>query len=488
MKNKIIALLMALTMLFTTSVFAQESEAPVQETPQQQIEKVEEYSNYMIKYMIRYYSHLLADNYYYGVDDNELLFSVITSAVDEGKVDINKALEAMIKTLKDDHAEFYTPEEYKEMTENIAGEFAGIGVTIQQHENGALVVSVIENGPAYKAGIIENDYIIAVNGKNCVGLSAEQVRNIIVGEIGTEVKVKINRKGEEIEVTCVRDTVSVSHIETSMVDDKTAYMKLLQFSSNAPEEIEAYVSDIRAKKVEKLIIDLRDNPGGDLQAAIDIANIFISRGKIAQLKYKKEELNKFIYSENYNAPNFETVVLINEHSASASEFLAMAFQSRGAAKIIGTKSYGKGSMQILNRAATGAGFKYTIGEFYSYKGKRVNTVGITPDIVVENDVTRVPEETFAKIDFDRINEGATGGEMTLALEQRLQALGYLGEADAIFDDTTKDAVSRFQAVVGNEITGVPGFLEYLYLNDYNYESLTVVVDNQLQAAKDYLAK
>ena len=486
-KNKITALLLAFLMLISVNVLAEETATDTQ-TPEEQVEKVEKYSNYMIKSMIRYYSHYFADNYYYGVNDDELLFSVIMSGVDEGKIDVNKSLEAMIKTLKDDYAEFYTPEAYKAMTEDIAGSFSGIGVTIRDHENGVLILSVNEGGGAYKAGIMPYDHIIGVDGKDVRELTSAQVRELIVGETGTSVKIKILRGKEELEVTCIRENVTVSQLETEMINDKTAYMRLLQFTSNSSEEVQGFVDELKEKKVQNVILDLRDNPGGDLQAAIAIANIFISRGKIGQLRYKNEDLNEFVYSENYNAPNFNMAVLINEHSASASEFLAMAFQSRNAAKIIGTKSYGKGSMQILNRAATGAGFKFTIGEFYSWKGKRIHTVGITPDMLVENTITPVDESAFAKIDYDKILAGNLDGETILALEQRLVALGYMREADEIFDETTKDAVSRFQAIVGYEVTGEPTFYDYMFLNDYDYEPLTIETDDQKQTAVDYLSK
>lgn len=489
-KNKLTALLLAFIMLFSTAAFAEEAAPAVMqeaaaETPEQQQEEVVQYSNYMQKNIIRVYAHTLADNYYYGIEDEELLFSVICSMIDEGKLDINKAIEAMIKTLDDEHAEFYTPDEYKAMTEDIAGAFSGIGVTIRDHENGVLILSVIEDGPAFKAGIMANDYIIGVNGQSVVGMTTAQVRELIVGETGTEVKVKVLRGKEELEVTCVRDTVAVSQLETEMINDKTAYIRLLQFTSNSPAEMEAYVKELRSKSVKNVVLDLRDNPGGDIQAAIDIANIFISAGQIGELRYKDETKNTVIRSDNFQAPNFKMVVLVNENSASASEFLAMAIQSRGAGKILGTQTFGKGSMQVLNRAVTGAGFKYTIGEFYSYKGQRINTIGVTPDILVENETTPVDEEAFAEIDFDRVAEGAQGGEMTLALEQRLKALGYLEEADEVYDDATSEAVSRFQAVVGHEVNGIPGFYDYLFLNDYNYEDLEVVIDNQMKAAIDY---
>ncbi len=485
MKKKILSLLLVLSIALGCVAFGEETAPSAVKTPQQQQAEVVEYSNNMQKNIIRTYAHALADNYYYGIEDEELLFAVICSVIDEGKLDINKAIAAMVKALDDEHAEFYTPEEYQAMTEDIAGSFSGIGVTIRDHDKGVLVLSVIEGGPAYKAGMMAYDYIVGVNGQNVTELNSAQVRELIVGETGTEVKIKVLRGGNELELTCIRDTVEVSQLETKMLNEKTAYAKLLQFTTNAPEEMEAYVKELRSKNVKNLVLDLRDNPGGDLQAAIDIANIFISAGAIAELRYKDETKKQLLRSKNFNAPNFKMLVLVNEHSASASELLATAIQSRGVGKILGTQTYGKGSMQVLNRAVTGAGFKYTIGEFYSYKGKRVHTVGVTPDIVVENEESKVDESKFEAIDMNKATAGTLDEQMTLALEQRLNALGYIEQPDSVFDEQTKDAVSRFQAVLGHEITGTPGIYEYIYLNDYNYTELTTIVDNQIDAAIEY---
>ena len=477
-KNKFLALLLALIMLFSVSVFAEE---PVK-TPEEQQAEVEEYSNYMQKKIVQVYAHSIADNYYYGIDDEELLFAVVCNLIDEGKFNINSVIKAMIGALKDEHAAFYTPEEYKLMTEDVAGEFSGIGVTITENSNGVLVLSVIEGGPAYKAGILANDYIIGVNGQSTEGLSSAKVREMVVGSIGTEVKVKVRRGKDEIEFTCIRDTVVVSQIESEMIDKDTAYIKLDQFTSNSPEEMKTLVKDLQSKFVDNVILDLRDNPGGDLNAAIGIANVFISAGKIAELRYKDETKNEFIYSENFHAPNFDLVVLVNENSASASEFLAMAIQSRGAGDIIGTKTYGKGSMQVLNRAINGAGFKYTVGEFYTYTGKRIHTVGVTPDVYVENLEIKVNEEEFVPIDVTKLSEEKLDGNMVMALEQRLVAVGLMKEADEVFDDTTKDAVSRLQATLGYDITGIPGVGEFMFLNDYDYSQLDQVIDLQMEAA------
>lgn len=479
MKKKILSILLILCMLMAPSTMAADENASAQ------MDVVEQYSADMQKQIIKMYAKTLAANYYYGIDDEELLYSVICNVIDEGKLDLNSAIRAMIETLGDEYAEFYSPEEYNAMTEDISGEFSGIGVTINENSDGVIILSVFENGPAYKAGVMPYDYIVGVEGVDVRGKSSSEVRELIVGEKGTLVKVTVLRAGREIELTCVRDTVEVSQIETEMITDKLAYIKLFQFTSNAPAEMEAVVKELQEKNVKNVILDLRDNPGGDLNAAIGIANIFISAGDIAEIRYKDSSNNEMIKSTNYNAPRFKMLVLVNEHSASASEFLATAIQSRGTGKVLGVQSYGKGSMQSVNKAIGGAGFKYTVGEFFSFDGKRVHTVGVTPDFVVENETTDVDQSQFAPIDIDAVLENPRSENNVLALEQRLKVFGYLKEADNVYDDETKDAVARFQAVLGYDITGEASFYEYIFLNDYNYDDVEIPVDRQMEAAVKY---
>lgn len=482
MKKKILSLLLTVVMAFSLVTVRAEENAM---HPDEQ--QVKEYSDAFVKTAIRVYAHDLAENYYYGVPDEELLYAVICSAVENGKVDLNKALEAMIAALEDKYAEFYSPDEYKSLMEDVSGEFSGIGVIISQHENGVLVNSVIENSPAEKSGIKNGDYIIAVNGVSIKGASVDEVRGLIVGATDSEVTVTVLRGTDTFDVICVRGPVALTNTQNKMLTDDIAYLRIIQFAQNTPEEVDTYVKTLKENNVKKLVIDLRDNPGGDLGAAVSIANTFISAGRIAELRYKDKENNTYIKSNNFNAPKLKIVVLVNENSASASEFLAMAFQSRGAGKILGTKTYGKGSMQTVQRTVTGAGIKFTVGEFYSIKGKRVHTVGITPDIVVENEIITVDEESFVEIDYDRMDEAGKDGEMNLALEQRLQAVGLLDKADEVFDDNTVKAVKDLQLVLGYEMTGVPGFYEYMYLNDYDYDFETVI-DKQIDSAVEYLSK
>ncbi|MBR1970338.1 MAG: S41 family peptidase [Clostridia bacterium] len=477
MKKRILATLLAAMLVFSSFglAFAEENE-----------EIVNKYSNSMLKRLVNIYAHHIADNYYYGIDDDELLFSIICDTIDNGGFDLNRSIEAMINALPDEHAQFYSPEEYRELTEDIGGEFAGIGVTITQDHNGIVVVSLIDGAPAMRAGIKPRDYIIAVNGTSTVGMTSSEVRSLVTGPIGTSVKISVLRGSETIEVECVREKIEVQHTEKRMVTDDVAYIRLDQFSKNSPTEIKDYVSEIQSKGIKNLILDLRNNPGGDLEAAKQIAEIFISAGTIAELRYKNSEENQFVKSSNYNAPKIKVALLVNEYSASASEFIAMAMQSRGAAKIFGTKTYGKGSMQAVYKLPTGAGMKFTVGEFYSVKGERINTIGVTPDVVIENTAVAVNEDEFEKIDLDNLEEAGKDGKMTLALEQRLEALGaFYREPDEIFDEFTVEAVKKLQRALGYEETGIPAFYEYLYIKDLSYE-FEKVVDLQLEEAVKYL--
>lgn len=477
MKKRILAIMLSVAFVFSSFglAFAEENE-----------EIVNKYSNSMLKRLVNIYAHHIADNYYYGIDDDELLFSIICDTIDNGAFDLDRAIEAMIEALPDEYAEFYTSEEYKELTEDIGGEFAGIGVTITEDDKGVVVLSLIDGAPAMRAGIKPRDYIIAVNGTSTVGMKSSEVRTLVTGLIGTSVKLTVLRKNETIEVECVREKIEIEHTEKRMVTDDVAYVKLDQFSKNSPKEIKDYVSEIQGKGIKKLILDLRNNPGGDLDAAHQIAETFISAGTIAELRYKDSEENKFIKSSNYSAPKIKVALLVNEYSASASEFITMAMKSRGVAKVFGTKTYGKGSMQAVYQLPTGSGMKFTVGEFYSVKGERINTIGITPDVVIENTFEPVNEEEFEKIDLDNLDEAGKNGKMTLALEQRLEALGaFYREPDEVFDEFTIEAVKKLQRSLGYEETGIPAFYEYLYIKDLSYD-FDKVIDLQLQEAIKYL--
>ena len=477
MKRKILSLFLIICMLFTPLALAQEVE-----TASNNEAIVSDYSAEMQKYIIKMYAKTIAANYYYGIDDEELLYAVICDVIEKGGFDLNSAIRAMVEVLGDEYADFYTPEEFAALIDDVSGSFSGIGVTISENKDGLVILDVLEGGPAYKAGMMAYDIIIGVDGKDVRGQSSSQVRDLVVGEKGTQVTVRVLRNGQELDLVCVRDIVAVSQVESGMITDKIAYIRLLQVTSNSPEEVQAIVDELREKNVKKVIFDLRDNPGGDMEAAAALANIFISAGDLVEMRFRNEADNYMVKSTNYNAPKFDMIVLVNENTASAGEFLATAIQSRGAGKVLGVQSYGKASFQAVTNAIGGAGFKYTIGEFYSFKGQRIHTIGVTPDFVVENEYVGVDMSQLEPIDMDRVIENPRDERNVLALEQRLKIFGYMDEADGIYDEKTTEAVSRFQAALGYSITGEAGIYEYVFLNDFNYEEISILVDKQLEAA------
>lgn len=435
------------------------------------------------KNIIREFAHTMSDNYYYGINDQELLYNVICSTIDNGGVfDVDKALKAMVNALGDDYAEFYSPEDYVQQTQYFGAEHFGIGVVMTLEGGRAVIETVYSDSAAEAAGIKVGDEIAAVDGADTSDMSLTEISGLIMGDEGSPVEITLRRGEETLNVIAVRQRIVESHSSMNILNGDIAYIDVDSFTRSLPEEFDAYLGEIAAKSIDKVIIDLRDNGGGERNAAIEVAQKLISAGLICKFKYKDESLNEDIYSENLNAPRFKLLVLVNKNTASASELLAMALQSRGRAKLMGTETYGKGSMQLMMQCVTGSGLKFTIGEFFSPNDERVNTVGLTPDIEVENRVETVDESQFAEINLLNIDLPVS----KLGVEQRLGALGLLPETyvDGNYDSLTGGAIKAFQQICGMEPTGTADFNTVLALNDYEY-NITKVVDVQMEEALKY---
>lgn len=428
----------------------------------------------------------MANNYYYGVADEDLLYRALCSAIDNGGFDLDLAVASMVKLLDDGYSEYYTPERFQSFYTNISGEFYGIGVTITLSGEHVVVAGVFPDSPAEKSGIRTYDTIVSIDGKDVKGLSVSDVASLIQREKGARVDIGIIRDGEAITVNCFCDEVNQNPISYEIMEDgKIGYIYLSTFSLNMDEFIVPILQEFEEKGITNIILDIRNNGGGELNAAIDLAKHFIPEGTIAKLKYKNPENNEDIVIENnMKKTPYNMVLLVNENSASASELFAGAFKDRGAGTIIGTNTYGKGSMQTVYRLSTGSGLKYTIAEFHSPNDNRIHTVGIMPDYVVENSTHEVTEDDLEPLVFNAVTENE--GKTILAVEQRLDALGYFTkEPDEVFDDDTRDAVKQFQMVRNLEITGELDMYTLVAINDIVYE-YTYVNDDQLEAAKSYL--
>ncbi len=428
----------------------------------------------------------MADNYYYGVKDEDLLYRALCSAIDEGKFDFDKAVENMVGLLNDGYSEFYTPERFESFYTDIVGEFYGIGVQIMLSGDHVVVASVFPDSPAEKSGILPYDTIVSIDGKDIAGLSVSDVATLIKREKGARVQVGIIRGGAPMTIDCFCDEVSQNPISYEILEDgKIGYIYLSTFSLTLDEFIDPVLKEFEEKGIKNIILDIRNNGGGELTAAMELAERFIPEGTIAKLKYKNAENNEDVTIVNglKEAP-YNMVLLVNGYSASASELFAGAVKDRKAGTIIGTTTYGKGSMQSVFRLVTGCGVKYTIAEFHSPNDTRIHTVGVTPDFVIENTVHKVTEADFEPMVFN--NETEPDSKLNLAVEQRLEAVGcFYGEPDEVFDDETKEAVKQFQMLKSLDITGDLDIYTLVALNDLIYE-YEYTDDDQLEAAKKYL--
>ncbi len=476
--KKLISLLTALC-LFVSPVFAEDTTEAAAEP---------RFSEAQQEAIIRDYAHYIADHYFYGVSDANLLYSIICETIEnDGKFDLDLSFKAMLEVLDDEYAEFYSPEVYQQQLEYFEASFFGIGVVFMIQNGQTVVDSVYSGGSAEAVGIKAGDIITAVDGIDMTDKNPTEVRNLVVGEEGTTVAITILRDGQTITVYPVRKRVTESHSSMEILENRIAYINVTSFTASLPEDFTGYLKEIDYNGIKNVIIDLRDNGGGDLDAAIEVAKMLTPAGVIGKIKrYRNAAETEDIRSGNYQPPAIKTLVLVNEHTASASEFLAMALQSSGRAERLGVHTYGKGCMQAVMRTPTGSGIKFTIGEYFTPKDERVHTIGLTPDIYVENIYTPVNDEEFAQLDFSSLDSEST----RLGVEQRLNALGLISDedTDGVFDNRTEAAIRAFQLYSELDETGELDFFTAIRINDYEYHRLTDVTDVQMEEALKYFAE
>ena len=320
------------------------------------------------------------------------LFSDVIELVENNYVDpvdskelIEKAIHGMVHGL-DPHSSLLSPDDFKELQIDTQGEFTGIGVSITMKDGFVTVISPIEGTPAYKAGIKAGDKIIKVNGK-ATGDLREAVK-MIRGPKGTEVVVTIVREEEKkpIDFKLIRDIIPVESVKAVVLKPGYGYIWITNFRDSTTDDLVSELGKLESAKMplKGLILDLRDNPGGLLNQAIEVSDLFIEKGTILSIKGRKEK-NTQIYKATPNKVkrNYPIVLLINGGSASASEIVAGALQDQKRALIIGTSSFGKGSVQSVEKLRDGYGLKLTIARYYTPSGRSIQAKGIHPDIIVK---------------------------------------------------------------------------------------------------------
>jgi len=308
--------------------------------------------------------------------------------VDTEKLAIS-AIEGMLKTL-DPYSAYLTPERYKELEIGTSGEFGGVGIEISGENDILTVITPIEGSPAAKAGIKPGDLIIAIDGKSTQGLSVDEAVKSLRGPKGSTVKITIQSQGDKNprEVVLVRDIIYVKSVNSKLIDGRIGYIKLSQFQEKTSEELVKAIEALESgnkSQLNGLILDLRNNPGGLLTQAVEVADEFIDEGLIVSVKGRVEDQSTEYYAtKKDNTRGYPIVVLVNKGSASASEVVAEALQDKKRAIILGTKTFGKGSVQSIIKLDDGSGLKLTTAKFYAPSGRSINQVGVIPDVIVED--------------------------------------------------------------------------------------------------------
>jgi carboxyl-terminal processing protease len=327
---------------------------------------------------------LVKKNYVEEVSDKEIVYA---------------AIKGILESL-DPHSSFLTPDMYKDMQTDTRGEFGGIGIEISIKDGFPVVITPIEDTPAFKEGIKAGDHIVRIDGKPTKNMNIESVVKMIRGQKGKAINLTIVREGLPgvKEYSVVRDIIQVKSVKFKMLDDDYGYIRIVQFQEKTAQDLDNAFKELektnKGKELKGLILDLRNDPGGLLEQAVKVSDKFLNDGVIVSIEgrgeKKKQEDNKIKFSAEKKTGDYlnPLVVLINEGSASASEIVAGALQDYKRAIIVGTKSFGKGSVQTIIPLGDGSALRLTTAKYYTPKGRSIQGDGVTPDIVVENNMVR----------------------------------------------------------------------------------------------------
>jgi carboxyl-terminal processing protease len=317
---------------------------------------------------------------------SEVLSQVQKHYVDETKPKdlIQGAIRGMLSTL-DPHSAYMSPEMYKEMQVETKGEFGGVGIQIGVKDNRLAVIAPIEGTPAHRAGIKAGDYIVKVNDDTTKDLTLMDAVQKMRGPKGSKVSLTIQREGtpDPLVFTLVRDTIKIESVKSKLIEN-LGYVRLTQFQEATGRDLSKALRQFKEQKVQGAILDMRNNPGGLLTAAVDVSEQFLPSGKlIVYTKGREGKKDEWFAKSKDQLEDLPVIVLVNEGSASASEIVAGALQDWGRAVVLGTTSFGKGSVQTILPLGDGSGLRLTTAKYYTPKGRSIQSTGITPDIVVK---------------------------------------------------------------------------------------------------------
>ncbi|HEY9864012.1 MAG TPA: carboxyl-terminal processing protease CtpC [Candidatus Obscuribacterales bacterium] len=316
------------------------------------------------------------------------------------------AIREMLKKLDDPYTRFMNPEEFKSMQIDTSGELTGVGIQLTQDEDTKklVVISPIEDSPAFSAGVQSKDIITEIDGRSTEGMDINEAVSLIRGPVGTKVKIKVLRGDKSLDFNITRDRIEIHPVRASKHPSSMGdigYIRLNTFSANASEEMREAITDLEKQNVSGYILDLRSNPGGLLYSSIEIARMWLNQGDIVSTVDRQGETDRQ-KANNRALTTKPLVVLVDGGSASASEILSGALQDNKRAVLVGTKTFGKGLVQSVRGVGKGSGLAVTIAKYFTPSGRDINHEGIQPDVKVE-----LTEKQRDELRKDRTKVGTT---------------------------------------------------------------------------------
>ncbi len=369
---KIVAVLTIVALLGVGSIAGAEEDEDSKKIPSRTYEKLKAFSEIL---------SLVESNYVESVDSDEL---------------IDGAIKGMVKAL-DPHSSYLPPKSYKNMLVDTSGKFGGLGIEISVRKGILTVVSPIEDTPAFNAGIKAGDKIIKIEDESTLDMTLTDAVDRLRGETGSPVKITVFRESLDApkDFTIVRAIIKVRSVVKKIYRKEIGYVKIRSFSKNTSKDLDAALAEFERKGVSKLVLDVRNNPGGLLNQAVEVSDRFLKKENlIVYTKGRTDEQNmRFTTHDKVKRVTYPMIILVNGGSASASEIVAGALQDLGRAVIVGTTTFGKGSVQTIIPLTDGSALRLTTARYYTPSGRVIQENGITPDIVVE-----MPLESEAKED------------------------------------------------------------------------------------------
>ena len=306
--------------------------------------------------------------------------------IDETKV-LDETIKGYVNGLDDEYSEYLTKEDWEDFETYALGNYVGIGIYMSTDKNdNVVVVEPIKDSPAEKVGLKPGDIIVGVNDESVIGVSSENVSNMIKGEEGTKVKITVARGDEYLDFEIERKSIKIYHVESEMFENNIGYLELLTFDEGCAKELKQKYTELKNQGAQKIILDLRNNTGGLVTEALDILDLFLPKGETVLITVDAKDNQELSKTNDAQYIKEDVVVLVNEYSASASEIVAGALKDTKRAQIVGTTTYGKGVIQSVFMLEDGSALKLTVEEYYTPNKTKIHKVGIKPDYEVELDL------------------------------------------------------------------------------------------------------